>query len=187
MIPFYSAPIESGTSISQFCSVVVPVYFFYLLMLYAFGEKLAQHLIKADRFSENRFIIRPFSIVGTVFTPCFFAFSAGYFLLFKVFHLAAFFGFALFGYLWVKVNTYCVRGSYTDDTLFYQAWRKKKEIPFSGIHRICWESGRHSVSYMLVIYCHNGNRYSFSSRDFAGLARLKRTYEDQCCRQDNDL
>ena len=103
---------------------------------------LAQHLIKADRFSENRFIIRPFSIVGTVFTSCFFVFSAGYFLLFKVFHLAAFFGFALFGYLWVKVNTYCVRVSYTDDTLFYQAWRTKKEIPFSGIHRICWESVR---------------------------------------------
>ena len=115
MIPFYSAPIESGTSISQFCSVVVPVYFFYLLMLYAFGEKLAQHLIKADRFSENRFIIRPFSIVGTVFTSCFFVFSAGYFLLFKVFHLAAFFGFPLFGYLWVKVNTYCVLPGMEDE------------------------------------------------------------------------
>ena len=148
-------------------------------MLYAFGEKLAQHRIKADRFSDNRFKIRPISIVGTVFTSCFFAFSAGYFILFKVFNLAVFFGFALLGYLWVKVNTYCVRVSYTADTFFYQAWRTKKEIPFSGIHRICWESGRHSVSYMLVLYCHNGNRYFFSSRDFVGLVRLKNVFEAQ--------
>lgn len=179
MSTVYLAVASNEASISQFCSVVVPIYFFYILLMYAFSEKLAQYLLRKDNFSDNRFKVRPFSIISTVFTSCLFAFSTGYFLLFGVFHIAVMFGFALVGYLWIKVNTYCVRVSYTSNSISYHAWNIKKNIQFSDVNKICWESSRHSAGYTMVVYCHNGNKYFFSSRDFIGLVRLKSIFETQ--------
>lgn len=165
------------SAINHFGSVAVPIYFAYVALMWLLGDRIESELIRRDCYAEGRIKIRTYSIISTLLTACCVGYSCGYFFLAKIWHLSAFFGVFLFGFLWIQINTYCVRVRFTASKISYRAWSITKEIPFSDISQICWEASRHSIGYVLVIYCTNGNKLMFSSRDFVGLVLLKDTYE----------
>lgn len=165
------------SAINHFCSVAVPIYFAYVALMWFLGDRIERELIRRDCYAEGRIKIRPYSIISTLLTACCFGYSCGYFFLTEIWHLSAFFGLFLFGFLWIRINTYCVTVRFTASKISYRAWTITLEIPFSDVSRICWEASRHSIGYELIIYCTNGNKLTFSSRDYVGLVLLKDTYE----------
>lgn len=174
---FCSTALNSEAVANRYFSVFGPMLVILAVLLWIFGERIAQQLVKKDNYKNNCLKIRPYSIVVTTIISCFFAASAGYFLLYATWNMAIFFLFGLAGYLWIMINTYCVKVSFSEEGILYRAWSVKKSIPFSDILKITWESGHRSIDYILVIYCANGNKFRFSSRDFVGLANLKDFFE----------
>lgn len=165
------------SEINHFCSVAVPIYFAYSALMWLFGEKIEHELIAKDSYAEGRIKPRAYGIISTFFTVCCFGYSGVYFFLAKAWHLSVMFALFLFGFLWVMINTYCVKIRFTDGKISYRGWSIKKDIPFSTVSKICWEASRHSIGYVLVVYCENGYKLTLSSRDFVGLVSLKATYE----------
>ena len=164
-------------SINQFCTFAVPMYLSYCAFMWFFGMNIEAKLIESDHYKEGRIKIRPYGIITTFLTLCCLTFAVVYLYLARIWDLFIMFLFVIIGIACMKVFTYCVKVQFTSNTMFYQVWGVKREVPFYNISKIAWKAARHSIGYLLIVYCTNGESFTFSSRDYVGLVSFKETYE----------
>lgn len=164
--------------INQFCSIFVPIYWGYIAILYLVGPKIQQKLIQTDDYREKKIRIRAYSFLRSAIPLLFFGFAAVYFLIHHSYSVSFIMAFVFLGYSWIRFDgTYCIQIHYTKRKMRYRTWKKSTTIPFSAVSKMAWETGRHSLGYILVIYCNDGTKIYLSSADFVGLNKLKETYE----------
>lgn len=169
------------SAINKFSSFAVPLYLTYSTVKWFFGSKVENALIAKDHYAEGRIKIRPYGVYSTLFTVLCIACAVCYFAAHQIIEYVCFWGLFLFGYLWVKIQTYCVTISFSSSEISYRAWTNRKNISYSEISMIGWKSSRHSLGYVLAINCENGARIDLSSRDFVGLSALKKSYDLYKC------
>lgn len=163
--------------VNQLCAFVVPIILVYVGALFIWSERLANQLISRDTYDQKRIQIRAYGIVRTSIAALLMTFAVVYFMCYGVWDMVFFFAFALLGYAWIKVNTYCVRLDYTYRRIQFRAHRTSLQIPFTDITKMCWETHRGQIAYTLVIYVRSGAKIQLSSADFIGLAKLKSIYD----------
>lgn len=171
--------VDRDTVVNRLCSVVVPPLFVYIGLLCILGSRLANQLLNRDTYCENQIKVRTYGIVQTCFIVGFMAVAIGYFSLYKTWDMAVFFAVALLGYSWIKYKTYSVHLEYTHRHIRFCSRRKTLLIPFENVTKMCWETRRGSIAYVLAIYCNSGATLRLSSSDFIGLKHLKSTYDSR--------
>lgn len=174
--------INRDAVVNQLCAVVVPILFICVGLLFIWGERLANQLLRKDTYDQKRIQIRAYGIVRTSITALLMIFAVVYFLCYGIWDMAIIFAFALLGYAWIKVSTYCVRLDYTYRHIRIRSHRTSLQIPFTDITKMCWETHRGQIAYTLVIYLRSGAKIQLSSADFIGLAKLKSIYDLGMCK-----
>ena len=169
--------LDRDAVVNQLCSVVVPPLFAYIGLLCIIGERLANQLLCRDTYKKKKIKIRTYGLVRTCFTVFLMALALVYFLLYRTWEIAFFFAFALLGYVWIKVNTYCVHLEYTYRYIHMRTSRKTLLIPFENVTKMSWETHRGAIAYTLVIYYNSDAEIRLSSSDFIGLTKLKSIYD----------
>ena len=169
---------HNSDAVNHFCAIAAPLLFVYIGAIHLLGPGIERYLIKNDTYSREEIKIRSYSIVRTTIPVLILAFGTLYFALHEAVAVASIMMCTLLGYGWIRINgTYCVRVKYTDKDLIYRTWKNETTIPMEAVSKMAWEAGRHSLGYMLVIYCANGQKIYLSSADFIGLNKLKATFD----------
>ena len=123
--------INRDAVVNQLCAVVVPILFICVGLLFIWGERLANQLLRKDTYDQKRIQIRAYGIVRTSITALLMIFALVYFLCYGIWDMAIIFAFALLGYAWIKVSTYCVRLDYTYRHIRIRSHRTSLQIPFA--------------------------------------------------------
>ena len=173
--------IDRDTVVNQLCAVIIPPLFAYvgLFSIFGFGEKIADQLLKRDTHANKGIKPRIYGLVWTGIISALMLLLVIYFSLYRVWDMAFIFVFALLGYAWVKVNTYCVHLDYTYRYIRFRSFKKTLLIPFENVSKMCWETHRGQIASTLVIYFNHDAKICLSSSDFVGLTKLKTFYDSE--------
>lgn len=171
--------IDRDTVVNQLCAVIIPPLFAYVGLLCIIGEKIADQLLKRDSYANRGIKHRIYGLVWTGIISALMLLLVIYFSLYRVWDMAFIFVFALLGYAWIKVNTYCVHLDYTYRYIRFRSFKKTLLIPFESVSKMCWEIHRGQITYTLVIYYNCNAKIQLSSSDFVGLMNLKAFYDSE--------
>lgn len=170
--------LASDVSMNQFFTIVAPLLFAYAVISNLLGDKVQDQLIKLDVHEKEYIKFRPYGACKSVLIVALLCFCAVYFLVTSTTASAVLTFLILIGYVWIRLDSaYCIALQYTQKYIYLTRWGKKQRIPMQEISKITWETGRHSVGYILVLYLWNGRKIYLSSADFVGLRKLKSVFE----------
>ena len=74
--------INRDAVVNQLCAVVVPILFICVGLLFIWGERLANQLLRKDTYDQKRIQIRAYGIVRTSITALLMIFAVVYIFLF---------------------------------------------------------------------------------------------------------
>lgn len=169
--------LDRDSVVNQLCAIIVPPLLIYIGLLCVLGEKIANQLLHRDTYRSKEIKIRMYAFFRTSVIGLLMILAIAYFSIYRIWDMVVLFAFALLGYVWIKVNTYCIHLVYTYRYLRFTTFKKTLVIPFADISKICWETRRGAIAYTLIVYYNSGSKIYLSSSDFIGLKELKSFYD----------
>lgn len=159
--------------INRYFSWVMPFVYLSIACQWFFSERIERYLTDSDDFCEDKIKVRLYGMITTITTLGFFVGTDIYFIYCCCIPESLFCSFLVFAYIFIRINVYCVKLTYSDGIIRYKAWSKELQFSFEQITKACWEDERHRIGYSLVIYTDSGHKITLSSRDFVGLNKLR--------------
>lgn len=169
--------IERDAAVNQLCSVIMPPIFLYVGLMWIFGKKYANYLLRKDTCNEKRIKVRMYGIIRVLGICLFGLILIAYFALYRTWDMVIFLTAALLGYAWIKIRTYSAHLEYTHRYLIFRTGKKREKFPWKDVTQMSWITSRGSIAYYLRIEFRSGLTADLSSSDFVGLTKLKTIYE----------
>lgn len=170
--------IERDAVVNQLCSVIIPPIFLWAGLMWIFGEKYANYLLKKDTYKEKRIKVRMYGILRVIGICLLLLSLITYFAIYKAWDMVIVFAFVLSGYAYIKIRTDTARLEYTYRHIIFCTGKKRESFPWTEVTRIAWTQSRGAAAYYLTIEFRSGLTANLSSSDFVGLTKLKKFYDE---------